>query len=83
MNIAQLKSILAEYPMSMRLVVTVERQHLLETTVIEMLLRLIEEPPSDWVALYGYRDCIIRERVEEPLLGEKSIRKEWLEIDMR
>jgi hypothetical protein len=43
----------------------------------------MKEPPKTWVAFFGRRDCIIRERVEEPLLGEKSIRKEWLEMDMR
>lgn len=83
MNIEQLGSILAEYPMSMRLVVTVEKQQLLETTVVEMTIKLMKEPPETWVAFFGRRDCIIREHVEEPLLGEKSIRKEWLEFDLR
>jgi hypothetical protein len=83
MNVEQLKSILPEYPMSMRLVVTVEKQCMVETTVVEMLLKLIEQPPKALVTFYGRSEIIIREHVEEPLLGEKSIRKEWLEFDLR
>ena len=83
MNVKQLKSILMEYPMSMRLIVTVKRRTFMETTVVEMVLKLMAEPPNASGAFCELNDCIIRERVDEPLLGEKSIRKEWLEIDMR
>ena len=83
MNVEQLRIILAEYPMSMRLVVTVEKRPLLETTVVEMTIKLMKEPLETWVAFFGRRDCIIRERVKEPLVGEKARREEWLEMDMR
>jgi hypothetical protein len=82
-NTEQLKTILAEYPMSMRLVVTVEKQEVLATTVIEMLLKLIPLSPDALLNFCGRDICIIREHVEEPLLGEKALRKEWLEMDMR
>ena len=83
MNVEQLRIILAEYPMSMRLVVTVEKRPLLETTVVEMTIKLMKEPLETWVAFFGRRDCIIRECVKEPLVGEKARREEWLEMDMR
>jgi hypothetical protein len=43
----------------------------------------MKEPLETWVAFFGRRDCIIRERVKEPLVGEKARREEWLEMDMR
>lgn len=84
MNVEQLKSILSEYRSSMRLVIVVERQTLLETTMVEMLLKLMPQPPTALLTFYGRSDCIIRERGEptDDVAGAPPYR-EWLEIDLR
>jgi hypothetical protein len=68
----------------MRIVVTVEQQRLLETTVVEMTLKLMTQPPKAIVTFYDRRECIIRERGEETndVAGAPPYR-EWLEIDLR
>ena len=82
MNNEQLRSILSEYRPSMRLVVTVDRKALLETTVCEIMLKLTMPPPSDWVNFYGRDSCVIRERNGVFDHGGPPFR-EWLEIDLR
>lgn len=84
MNVEQLTSILQEYPMSMRLVVTTQRQPMLETTVVEMLIKLTPEPQSALVSFCGRDQCIIRERNDSAnnFAGTLIIKK-WLEMDMR
>jgi hypothetical protein len=84
MNVEQLESILNEYPPSMRLDVMVERKAMLGTTVVELLLKLMEQPPDASVTFYGLSDCIIRERGEftDDVAGAPPYR-EWLELDMR
>ncbi len=84
MNVGQLQSILAEYPPSMRLTVVVERQHLLETTVIEILCKLMEQPQNGLLTFFGRNAVILRERndaLNNPM-GTLIIKK-WLEMDMR
>lgn len=85
MNVAQLISILSEYPPSRRLVVTVDQQRVLETTVFELILKLMPTQPRALVTFYGRNECVIREHGEAPLSdparGPEFSR--WLEIDMR
>jgi hypothetical protein len=84
----QLVAILNEYPLSMRLIVTVERQEMLATTVIEMIQKLKPEPEpgrSDvLLTIFGLNDCIVRERTDafNNASGTLMI-KRWLEMDMR
>ena len=82
MIVDQLNRILSEYRPSMRLVVTVEQQRLLETTVVEMMLKLTAQPPKALVTFYDRSDCIIRERNGVFDHGGAPYR-EWLEIDLR
>ena len=81
MIVEQLKRILAEYPMSMRLVMTIEQQRLLETTVVELLTKLIGQSPTALVTYYDRRECIIREHVGHD--AENRPNAGWLEIDLR
>jgi hypothetical protein len=62
----------------------------LETTVIEMLLKLIPQPPNALLNFCGRDICILREHVEEiasvnldahTLIGPEF--NKWLEMDMR
>ena len=79
MNVEQLKSILPEYPMSMRLVVAVRGgSERYETTVIEMLLKLMSQPPNTSVTFFGCDNVIIREHA-----GDGRPETNWLEFDLR
>lgn len=84
MNNEQLQSILREYRPSMKLVVMVEKKSVLETSVAEMLIRLIAQPRDASLTFCGRPDCIIRERGEDTddVPGAAPYR-EWLEMDMR
>lgn len=84
MNNEQLRSILAEYPLSLRLDVIVERERALETTVAEMICKLMDKPPGGLLTFCGRSECIIRERGErtDDVAGAAPYRK-WLEMDMR
>ncbi len=86
MKVDQLKRILLEYPMSLRLSIVVERCNALETTVVEMILKLGDLPQDALLTFCGLSSCILRERVEEPKLnpsGTLILGKRWLEMDMR
>lgn len=83
MNIKQMKSILCEYRPSMRLMVKIDRTAVWETTVAEVLCKLMEIKPEKSTAIFSRDSCIIRERVR---LSERETGppcKEWLEIDLR
>jgi hypothetical protein len=84
MRVGQLQSILNEYRPSMKLIVIVEQQRLLQTTVVEMLIKLVDQPREALLTFYGRSDCIIRERGEatDDVAGAPPYR-EWLEIDLR
>lgn len=62
MQTEQLRRILNEYPMSMRLNVIVDKTVAQETTIIEMLLKLGDVPDESLVSWCGFSNCIIRER---------------------
>lgn len=78
MNNEQLKSILMEYPPSMRLVVTIDRQPAMKMSVAEMVIKLWDLK-LDFTVL-GYNYCIIRERVSKDPSKPES---DWLEMDLR
>lgn len=80
----QLKSILCEYPPSMRLKIIVEKQLLTEMTVVELLCQLLEQPLEASLIFFGYNDVIIRERIEDldAPPGAAPVRQ-WLELDLR
>lgn len=80
MNNEHLQSILREYPMSMRLDVLVEKKTALETTVVEMLIKLAQEPPKALLTFCGLSNCILRER---SINADRPTHREWLEMDMR
>ena len=84
MNVDQLRSILGEYPPSMRLIIVVEQQTMWEMTVVEILLELMAKPEHELLAFCGRDNCIIRERGEftDDVAGAPPYRK-WLEIDLR
>ena len=84
MQCEHLKSILGEYPMSRPLNVVVGRDVLLKTTVVEMLIRLAEQPPEGLLTFCGRTDIILRERMEptEDVAGAPPIRH-WLEMSLR
>lgn len=81
MNVEQLKSILSEYPMSLRLDVIVERTKVLETTVAEMVCKLMPEPQNELLTFFGRSNCIIRERGFNTSVAPPY--KPWIEIDLR
>jgi hypothetical protein len=76
MNVEQMRAILAEYPPSMRLVVVADAKVVMQTTIVEMSIRLISEPPDASLCIYGRSDCILRER-------DEGYFNKWLEMDMR
>lgn len=80
MNNDQLQSILREYPMSLRLDVIVAGEKMLETTVVEMLVKLMEQPQSALVTFCGRSSAIVRERGFNSGLPPY---KPWIEMDMR
>jgi hypothetical protein len=49
--------------------------------VLEVVLKLMQEPPGHFTTILGRDTCIVRERVEEPDLHGRC--KKWLEIDLR
>jgi hypothetical protein len=79
-----LSLILNEYRPSMRLDIIVEREKVMETTVLDLMCKLISEPPSSSVHFCGRGDCILRERGEatDDVAGAAPYRT-WLEMDMR
>lgn len=85
MNNEQFKSILCEYPMSTKLKVTVERTTVIETTVAEMLCKLMEQPPNGLLTFFGRDNIILRERsgLDTSNTFGTLIDKRWLEMDMR
>lgn len=84
MQVEQLKLILQEYPMSRPLKIVVEKKVMLETTVVQLLTKLIDIPPNGWLAFCGRHDVIIRERGDftDDVAGAPPW-KCWLEMDMR
>lgn len=80
MNNDQLQTILRQYPMSLRLDIIVEGERMLETTVVELLLKLMEQPQSALVTFCGRSCVIVRERGFNSGLPPY---KPWLEMDMR
>jgi hypothetical protein len=84
MNVEHLQRILTEYRPSMRLVVTVAQEKMMETTVAEMITILMPQPRDECFSFFGLSECIIRERGEptEDVAGAPPYR-EWLELDMR
>lgn len=76
MDTERLREILLEYRPSMRIVVAVDRAKMLETTVLELYLKLGEKPVF---SILGYNSCIIREHLPTP---DKPA-SDWLEIDVR
>lgn len=84
MNNEQFKSILCEYPMSMKLKVTVERTTVIETTVAEMLCKLLEQPHEALLTFFGRDNVVLRERSDPHINAFGTlIDKRWLEMDMR
>ena len=83
MRVGQLQSILNEYRPSMKLIVTVEQQRLLQTTVVEMLIKLAAQPREALLTFYDRSDCIIRERRNHAGVAGAPPYREWLEIDLR
>lgn len=85
MHVAQLRSILNEYPMSRKLIVVVEGQNLIQTTVADFLSRLMSAQPTDLLTFCGLAHCIVRERIDMPRFecSPMPMTKEWLELDMR
>jgi hypothetical protein len=84
MNNAQLTTILNEYPMSTRLDIIVEGFPVLKTTVIEMLMKLVDQPRHASLTFYGCPNLILRERINSS--GGDAIvppNRMWLEMDMR
>lgn len=84
MNVEQLKLILQEYPMSRPVKIVVEKKVMLETTVVQLLMKLIDVPPNGWLAFCGRHDVILRERIDSS--GGDAIippGRTWLEMDMR
>jgi hypothetical protein len=89
MNTDQLKTILAEYPLSRRLNVLVDGTPIWETSVVEVLTKLMSEAPEKsppaLLTIFGRDSCIIRERIDEGRepnhLGPQF--NKWLEIDLR
>lgn len=80
MNTEQLRSILLEYPMSLRLDVIVEGQRALETTVCEMIIKLMDQPQDGLLTFCGRSNIIVRERGFNSCLAPF---RPWLEMDMR
>lgn len=78
MNSEQLKSILMEYPPSMRLVASIERKPAMVMTVAELVIKLWDKTCD--FTLLGYHYCIIRERVSKDPSKPVS---DWLELDLR
>lgn len=84
MNVGQLRKILVQYPMDCRVVLTVEKQTRLETTIRDLLFRFLAEDDREMMTVFGFPDLIIRERVDSRG-GEAIIpqSKMWLEMDLR
>lgn len=88
MNVKQLREILDEYPPSMKLKIIappnpkasweVGGETVLETTVLETVLKLMQHP-DETLMIFDCADCIVRERGEEG----RSPPKHWLELDLR
>ncbi len=83
MDAEQLKTVLSEYPMSRRLVVIVDGSPVWETSVAEVVIKLMREmraPSGVLVTILGRDSCIVRERdnFSSAFPGNK-----WLEIDLR
>jgi hypothetical protein len=53
----------------------------LETTVAEMICKLIGQPPDALATFFGRSNCILRER-DDPL-ASRGPHSKWLEMDMR
>ena len=77
MNVEHLRSVLGEYPLSRRLAIRVHNDIVLETTVAEMLCKLLEREPSALLTFCGRSDVILRER------SDGAPYTQWLEMDMR
>lgn len=84
MNTEQLIAILNEYPMSTRLDIVVEGHPLIKTTVVEMLIKLKDQPHNASLTFYACSNIILRERIDSSG-GEAIIppNRMWLEMDMR
>jgi hypothetical protein len=92
MNAEQLKKILEEYSPSMKLKIIVDREVLIETTVIETVLKVQYEDlkcrpgdrPVTVLTIFGRSDCIVRERGDftDDVAGAPPY-KRWLELDLR
>jgi len=82
MNAEQLRKILNEYPPSRKLVIIVDGARVLETTVLEVLLKLMEKSQPALLTFFGRESCIIRERIGGERPNAPYI-NEWLEIDLR
>lgn len=85
MNVDQLITILNEYPLSSRLNIVVEKKTMLETTVVEMISKLMREPPNASLTFCGRDHCILREYAERIEHQGELVRchPRWLEMDMR
>jgi len=84
MNVEQLMSVLREYPPSLRLVIVVEQHPMVEMTVVELMLKLMTQPPGALLTYYGCSNCILREKMDSK--GGDAIVpmcKMWLELDLR
>lgn len=75
-----LQSILLEYRPSMRIDILVGRKKRQETTVLEVVTRLMKEPPQSSVTILGRTDLILRERT---INADRPTHGEWLEMDLR
>jgi hypothetical protein len=80
MNVEQLKAILNEYPPSMKLAIRAGGKLMEDTTVLEVVLKLMaaEKPKLSNLSWYGLDNCIVRERISDTGPVFKS-----LEIDLR
>lgn len=85
MNAGQLKDILLEYPGSRKLKVIVQKEVVMEMTVIELIIKLLEcEKIEALFTFFGFDNCIVRERGEmiNDVAGAAPWR-DWIELDLR
>lgn len=75
-----LKSVLSEYPPSMRLTFVVDKRIAMETTVLEALVSLMQQRHDVYAALLSRDTCVVRERLDGAVRGPQNTR---LEIELR
>lgn len=83
MNVADILEALREFPPSMRLIVrSPPPQVQVETTVIELTIRLAQEPPDVSMNYFGRSSFILREHQPKPTPNAPP-QLAWLTMDWR